>query len=297
MLVTGYFGLTGQRQMQRLEKKLEVEIAAKAKELFPYSLDTEILLGEEEVLSDSITLSLHGSGANKEHGRDIKSNSYLQGPVMIFNFPDHDISDWDTYDFVHSAFGTIDELLPVLFLLKQCLDNGITKISVHGFSAGGGVLVNVLAVLNSDGYADEFERIGIKHSDRQQMISALRAGIIMLDCPLRSIGELIDLRGETEDLTILAKKYRENNMIPIDRLEGLQGLGLNILLYFKDNDEVFSNRDENLYAERLNTYNASGQTTVIRGPSGQHNDPSLPLWEHYRDMVGECKTIPGLGGE
>jgi hypothetical protein len=284
--------------MRRLIKtpaqNLETQIAEHAKNLFSYSLDAKVLLADDEVLNDAVTITLHGSGDNKEHGRNLHKNGYLQGPVLIFDFPDHDIPDWSKHDFVHSTFGTIDEILPLLFLLKQCLDFGINKISIYGFSAGGGALINTLAVLNSDKYASELERIGITQADRKQIIHSLSFGLMILDCPLRSVEELIAFRGASDDLVILAKKYRENNMVPIERLDGLQGLGLNILAYFKDQDEVLSGRDVSIYTERLKKFNGSGSTTVICAPSGNHHDISAPLWERYRELIADWNEKPRL---
>ncbi len=271
--------------MKQPIQSFEIEIARKAKDLFPYSLAAEVLLAEGEILNNAITITLHGSGDNKEHGRNLKKNESLLGPVMIFNFPDHDIPDWNTYDFQKSTFGTIDELLPVIFLLKQCLDFGIKKITLYGFSAGGGALINVLAVLNSEKYSEELKRIGVTQQDRKAIIDSLRNGLIILDCPLRSVDEIIDFRGASSDMLILAKKYRDNDMRPIDSLAGLHDLGLNILLHFKNEDEVFSDRDVSIYIDRLKRYNHTGNTTVILGSSGKHHDLSFPLWDHYREYI------------
>lgn len=261
------------------------EIEETAAPLFSYRLNSHVLLSAGEELKDAITLTLHGSGGNQQQGRHLKESGYLQGPVLVFDFPDHDIPDWNTYDFVKSAFGTIHELLPVLFLLKQCLDRGLNKISLYGFSAGGGVLINVLAVLASDRYPSELTRIGITQSDRVRILSALRRGLMILDCPLRSVEEIIDFRGRSNDMVILARKYQENNMVPIQRLDGLTGLDLNILLYFKTGDEVFANRDDQLYIDRLKTFNSGGKNTIVTGPSGKHHDPSIPLWKAYQTLM------------
>ena len=70
---------------------------------------------------------------------------------------------------------------------------------------------------------------------------------MILDTPLKSIEEIIDFRGPTKELEILAKNYQENAFRPIDSLERLKQLRLNILLHFQENDEVLSNRDDEIY--------------------------------------------------
>ncbi len=42
-------------------------------------------------------------------------------------------------------------------------------------------------------------------------------------------------------------------MEPIDALEGLENLSLHIVVYFQNPDEVLSNRDDEVFIERLKT--------------------------------------------
>ncbi len=270
--------------MQTVAQQFENDLVKRASHLFSYSLGTKVLVIDGDSLKEGVTISLHGSGANKDLGRMLKDRRLLRGPVITFNFPDHDIPDWNTYDFTQSAFGTINELLPPLFLMKQCLDHGIEKISLYGFSAGGGVTVNLLAVLNSDKYAHELERIGITYNDRGLILEAVRKGLVILDCPLKSADEIIAARGPEKGLVVCDQHYRLNEMRPIDRLDGLEGLDLNVLLYFEQNDEVLSNRDDQLYIDRLKTYNAGGITTILTGSTGGHNSLSRPLWNAYEKL-------------
>ncbi len=278
-------GKKGSEQpMQTAVQQFENDLVKKAHSLFTYSMGTKVLVSDGDSLKDGVTITLHGSGANKDIGRRLKERGLLRGPVIIFNFPDHDIPNWNTYDFSQSTFGTIDELLPPLFLMKQCLDHGIDKISLYGFSAGGGATVNLLAVLNSEKYAHELERIGITHNDRGMILEAVRKGLVLLDCPLKSADEIIAARGAEKGLVECDRHYRLNEMRPIDRLDGLEGLDLNILLYFELNDEVLSNRDDQLFIDRLKTYNAGGATTVVTGSTGGHNKLSQPLWDEYKKL-------------
>jgi|GEM_PF-756137 len=279
-------GKKGSEQpMQTAVQQFENDLVTKAHSLFTYSMGTKVLVADGDSLKDGVTITLHGSGANKDIGRRLKDRGLLCGPVIIFNFPDHDIPNWNTYDFSQSTFGTINELLPPLFLMKQCLDHGIEKISLYGFSAGGGATVNLLAVLNSDKYAHELEQIGITHNDRGMILEAVRKGLVILDCPLKSIDEIAAARGPGQWSIILDRQYRLNEMRPIDRLDGLEGLELNVLLYFELNDEVLSNRDDQLFIDRLKTYNAGGTTTVVTGSTGGHNTLSRPLWQAYEKLI------------
>ena len=86
---------------------------------------------------------------------------------------------------------------------------------------------------------------------------------MILDTPLKSIEEIIDFRGSTEELERLAKNYRDNHLRPIDSIESLRGLSLDILLHFQEKDKILSNRDDFLYIEKLQAIQPN--TNVIRG--------------------------------
>ncbi len=105
-------------------------------------------------------------------------------------------------------------------------------ICFHGFSAGGGAVVNAIAVLNGTAYDSELRKIGVGAEEKKRLLFAIQRGIVVLDTPLKSVEEIMDFRGSSEEFEILANKYREHGFRPIDSLKMLKGLSLNILLYF-----------------------------------------------------------------
>jgi len=115
---------------------------------------------------------------------------------------------------------------------------------------------------------------------------------IILDVPLKSVEEIIAFRGSNPELKILAKHYRDNNLRPIDTVEFLQGLSLNIIIHFQESDEIISNRDDQIYIEKINEVNRLGTTSVITGNDGGHEGVHLSLWQFYLEKLGEsgeCK--------
>ena len=280
-----------EHRMEQWEKVFEFDANHAAGQLFDYPLSVEVVATPHDLIArDGVTVTFHGSGASKQHGRRLKERELLRGAVITFNFPEHDI-DFATYDFTQCSFGTIRELLPALFVLKQCLDHGVEKINVYGFSAGGGVVINAISVLNGDKHEDDLARIGILKQDRKSILQAMSKGRIILDCPLKSIEELMDYRGYSDAMNIMAHKYRENDLRPIDRLDGFAGLAMNVLLYFEQPDEILSNRDDQLYYERLRQYNQKGRTILVEGTSGGHSYTSNNLWQEYRRTYGKDPQV------
>lgn len=247
---------------------------------FDYDLHVTSLPGK----NDRTVVCFHGYGANYQIANYLKE--FTDSTLVGFNFPDHDLHDYHPNK---ASFGTIRELLPALSVMKDLVvDQGLETLDVYGFSAGGGALVNAIGVLNSTTYDDELKQIGIGAEEKKKILRAVQKGIVLLDAPLKSIEEIVELRGSSDEFEILAKNYRENGLRPIDSLESLKGLSLNILLHFQERDEILSNRDDQLYIQRLKSVNP--KVTVIIEDDGGHTAPHPSIWKAYRNLTG-----PGRG--
>lgn len=250
----------------------------------PYPFDYDLNIVTIPGTNGRTMVCLHGYGSNFQIAQILKMHKVTDSTLVSFNFPDHDIHLSQDHHAV--SFGTIQELLPALYVLKQCIiDGGLTELDLYGFSAGGGAVVNVLGVLNTTLYDHELLKIGIGAEEKKQLLSALQNGLVILDVPLKSVEEIIDFRGSSLPLEILAQNYRSNQLRPIDSLERLQGLSLNILLYFQEPDEILSNRDDMLYIERLKQANQKGNTEVVIGKEGSHTAIHPLLWQAYQQKL------------
>jgi hypothetical protein len=228
---------------------------------------------------------MHGYGESGEillHF--LKEHHAIEGPLITFNFPDFDIrKNPFIADKLH--FGTIEELLPALYVMKKyIIEENNPVLNLYGFSAGGGALINCLAILNSCHYDGHLQTIGVGLNEKKMILDALQKGVILLDSPLKSIEEIIDFRKEMQELLVVANRYRENNLRPIDSIEKLSGLSLNIILFFQSPDEIISNRDDLLFAKKLQNANAQGQTHVLIADQGSHNSYHEILWKAYQDL-------------
>ncbi len=248
---------------------------------FDYNLRMHSIPGN----SGRTMVCMHGYGGNYRIAKTLKDLHVTDATLVSFNFPDHGIREWRD-DFEKAAFGTIKEILPALYVIKKhVVDEGLEAIDLYGFSAGGGALVNLLAALNTSKFDTELKKIGIESKEKAQMVKAIQKGIVILDTPLKSLEEIIAFRGNSPQLDLVAKNYQANQLRPIDSLELLQGLSLNVIVHFQERDEMLYNRDDAIYLERLQKANAQGKTSVVIANDGGHNAPHFSLWKCYSQIV------------
>jgi len=278
-LLLGAHGMTNTITSEKLHQLAEHKP-------FAYNLGIKII--PAKTADAQVTICCHGYGHNNQIVQAVYSAHVLPTHLVGFNFPDYNITQ--AVDHAQSAFGTINELLPLLYILKRCVsDFGLSTINLYGFSAGGGAVVNALATLNQSTHDAALATIGITPTIKKQIIKAVEHGIVILDCPLKSISEIIELRGKSTAFNILDARYTQNNMQPINAINQLNGLKLNILLHFQNPDEILSNRDDQLFAQRLQKVN-QGTTTVVIGNDGGHNKYHASLWDRYKKLTTPTKN-------
>lgn len=261
----------------------ELKKAADISKQHPFAHDLGIKILPSVKNEAEVTVCCHGYGHSNMIGEMLHSFRVVPDHIISFNFPDYDCVA-KRYDPKKSTFGSIDELLPLFYVLKIIIsDAHLQKVNIYGFSAGGGAVVNALAVLNQNIYDEQLKKVGIDSSVKKKIIEAIQNGLIILDCPLKSIDEIMALRGKDPEFAILSKRYIKNNMRPIDAVQKLQGMNLTILLHFQNPDEILGNRDDKLFAERLTAANR-GKTHVIYGNDGGHNSYHKSLWNEYKKL-------------
>lgn len=246
-----------------------------ANQLFGYDVSIEFLDYNND--DSQVTIYCHGAGSSKDAGYGIQHK--LQTPLITFNQPDYKWPDRKKVE--ETTFGTIQELLPLLFVLKQCVDNGVQQINLYGFSAGGGKIINVIALLNNERYEKELHALGITPDYKKRLLSLIQRGFIILDCPLKSLRELLDARPHEKFMEPMVEKFEQNKLEPINNLHYLNNLKLSILVHFQMPDEILSNRDDALYFEKLKAANERGITQLIVGFDGGHLSGSATLWKAY----------------
>jgi len=233
-------------------------------------------------------ICFHGYGDSYKIAQTVKELYHPRTRLVSFNFPEHGLKEGRVYDPKRASFGTIKELLPALYVMKKIvLDQGLDAVDLYGFSAGGGALINAIAVLNTKTHDLELKELGIGVEEKKRLLSAIQKGVIVLDTPLKSVEEIMSFRGTSPEFEILAQNYRDHDLRPIDSLKKLERLSLTILLHFQEEDEVLSNRDDALYIERLKDAQKEGSLTVIITNNGGHMAPHPALWEAYSQKTSD----------
>jgi hypothetical protein len=241
-----------------------------AHESFKYDLNLTSIPGK----SPGVMIVAHGMGGCHQIAKNVKTDK----TIVSFNFPDYNCFKRQV-KIENSVFGTVEQILPLLYVIKNTVVvDGKPEVDLYGFSAGGGAIVDAIAALNTSRFDENLKQIGIDQSDKEKMLAAIQKGTVILDCPLKSIGEIAAFR-PSPDLEYLQKRYKANALEPIDSLNNLKGLSLHVILYFNNPDEVISNRDDQLFYQRLKKANEKGTTLLIIGQGGGHNTPHPLIWE------------------
>lgn len=232
--------------------------------------------------ADSGTMIVfHGYGGNRNFVDNLRQETVITDQLVGFNFPDHDIGGARSIPVNQIKYGTIQELLPAFSVLKKyILDEKNLSIHLYGFSAGGGAVVSVIAILNQTRFDVDLASIGIRKKEKTSLLKAIQNGYVILDCPLKSMDEILSSRESTPELEAIATQYRKNALNPIDSLKHFKGLRLRVLVNFQVPDDVLSNRDDSIFIERLRRYN-QGYTQINFGKDGGHNDRHSSLWKAY----------------
>ncbi len=208
---------------------------------------------------------------NKKHAHLLKLYDVLPGDIITFNFPDGvwraPIPLW------YSSLGQLSDVLPALYALSYAYDTfGLKAIDIFGYSRGGAVAVNMLAVLhNKTGtYDTALAEIGITATKRKQLIALIENGSVVLNCPL--IDGNVTLKKYSRTVQFLARtftNYKHDGLQALQSAQLLSDLKLRVLLHFQYNDTRVTNQKE------AELYNAFAQcnpdaTYLLLGNDGGH---------------------------
>ena len=130
--------------------------------------------------------------------------------------------------------------------------------------------MNLLYLLKTTKYDSDLKRVGIDSGHKKDILCSLNKEMVILDTPLKSVEEILAYKGPSEELEIIALDYKANDLRPIDCILKIKGLCVKILLHFQKANEILSNRDDNLYIERLEQVLPKENLEVMIGDDGGH---------------------------
>lgn len=252
----------------------------------PFNYDLQLKILPYEKTDAELFICMHGMGSDSSIAEIMRSNPSIPFHIVAFNFPDYGLRYRDS---MKSTFGTFEEIAPALFVLKKCIvDGGADKVHLYGFSAGGGAIINILAVLNGSHDDKSLQKLGIDEMGKQKILQSIEQRSVVLEAPLKSFDEVAANFGSPE-IEMLAQRARKNEMTPIENIKKLSGLSLNFFLYFANPDQVLANRDDAEFIRRLQSANKNGHTVAVIGKNAGHIAYHPELWDAYKKFIDQRK--------
>lgn len=246
--------------------------------LFNYNLDIEHIVDRNPAIQTNHnrpTLFLHGWGDIKNSAKLLKGLcDVLPGDVITFNFHDRGVVIPKIH---HSSLGQLHDVLPAIYTLKWAKNRlKIKEIDLFGYSRGGATVLNMIAVLNDKNgtYDQDLKRIGVEALERKELLDMIQRGCITLNCPLSNANVSANYRFKSFAPNLLKAfarvgHYQINGLQALQSAEKLDGLKLNILLHFQNNDTIVSNQNEAKLYKRIAKQNPD-TTYIVLGNNGGH---------------------------
>lgn len=201
------------------------------------------------VQNNSTTVYVHGYGDNYKFTVPLfQLNSYLlPGTIVSFNFQDVTEGAFKV-KLDKSSVGQAADIAALASILKVLDECGLEAIHLFGYSRGGATTVTTLARLCTyDRHEQFFQDLGITKDQSQRILNKVRAGTIILNCPLvdsRSVaqywfGSLGNIVMDTIIPKIMEHNPNEDQALHAAKL--IQDMHFKILVHFQKNDTILGN--------------------------------------------------------
>lgn len=270
---------------------------------------------------DRVTIAVHGWGDSKDGIKALKQYypEALPGCLIVYNCPDAATNNAPSLS--KTSFGQELDIMPLLFILKQCVLQNYSTIDLNGHSRGAAVIINALATLNDkNGDNPIMAKLNMSTQEREKILSMIQNGCISLQCPLTNVrtaikkqidnissgGFLSALMGyipwggtiseATQDSSATSVDYAASSVTyykpwkeqAFTSAKKLVGLKLKILVHFEDNDHVVSNDNDESFFQALAQHNPE-HVYMSKGFEGGHNrmSPCLyPILHAFKKKYG-----------
>jgi hypothetical protein len=175
-------------------------------------------------------------------------NSYLlPGTVVGFNFQDVTEGAFKV-KIGKSSVGQSADIASLVMVLKVLDECGLDAINLFGYSRGGATTITTLARLcEYTKHSEFFDRLGVTREQTERIVNKVKAGTIVLNCPL------VDSRavarywfGSFDGMimnSIIPKimEHRPDQDQAIDAASVIQPHHFKILVHFQKNDTILGN--------------------------------------------------------
>ncbi len=258
--------------------KKEVE---RQKKIFGYDLSITHMSDLRNQIENNdlqrIKLFVHGYANNYKQAYVIGDlYKLLPGDFASFNLPDYAAYPPLIPQSHKSHFGQLKDVLPMLYTMNYLRSTlGLSALDLYGFSRGGAVVVNALAVLcDSTGRYDEaLQKIGIDADARRALIDLIKNGSVVIHSPITNANVILKKRFMGLPYKMHASlSYDPNGLQPLKSAQSLDSTHqFKVLVHFQHKDEsVLNHKEADLYNAFARNY--PEHTYLVMGNDGGHNE-------------------------
>lgn len=260
-----------------------------------YDLDMRLWEdNRKNVVHNNVSLLAHGWGANPTTMIDyarVEGPHRIPGDKVTFCFQDAFINH--CWFMLYSSFGQVEDIKSLLVTMKAvhdcCWIKNNVGCNLFGQSRGAAAVTNALAVLNTK--IDEWNIVfaDIKtfftDDDRNQMITMIRKGVVVLDTPMVTMKAGVDahvhqwLGGMVDEQwfssivhdyglpLITSGNYNPSGSQALTSVKNIPN-NLKLLVHFQNNDAAVGNTLDKEFSKALCNHLGEQNVWIVLGDDG-----------------------------
>lgn len=271
--------------------------------------------------SGTKTIYCHGLGGSGQKAAQRKQfyPSFAPGDLIVFNFPE--VID-SGYNPSHASIGQWPDIKVLLHILNLMRGRGETAIGIRGFSRGGAVVINSIAILQDDKnlYDKQLGDMGIDQGKRLAIINMIKNGHLVIECPITTVPAAIQQIIETKAAEIsldpdactcyasclnflgggccaeclnctvvplvVAKEYNPFGECALDLSKKWNGFETPTLLRYVGQDDVVGDKHEDALFKNLQASNGASCTFLHKDlENSKHNSSSLSFKKAHNNFL------------
>jgi pimeloyl-ACP methyl ester carboxylesterase len=256
---------------------------------------------------DQVTVYVHGWGDSQKSIEYFQRNSlFLPGTIVGFNFKDANFGSY-LPPYKNSNFCQSDDIATLVLTLKILDECNVNVIHLFGHSRGGGTIITMLARLaRYKKYMVFFRKLGISKEQAERIISKIRAGTIILNCPLVHIHSSIKEKLNWLKIGFLTPiirycvlpivtGYHPRRDNPLQAAKTVQKLDIPLLVHFQKDSLILGNSSDAKFYE----HSMGPQTYLVTSNDGYghvhtSNTLSAAIQAFHKKHGGAYYIIPPL---
>lgn len=242
---------------------------------------------------DDVAIYCHGVGENQDHVGLRLHYGLIEGHVIAFDFAD--VNENKGFNITQTSFGQEHDTQALLYLLKQLDDAGsVPRFHLYGYSRGGAVVLNAMKQLQCyRKHKKLMKKLKISPSQARSILDKIKAGTVILDCPLLDMREVTKARfaGFNGFMDVIfgpfvtGFKYVPWNDQGIKSAFHCQELDLALLVHFQQPDTIVTNACDTEFYELIK----GPRTQCVIGNDGGHfhkGETLAPAIREFRRVYG-----------